>query len=101
MHLSCGFLEQQILLVTSNHKKTDVIISHIGTTDLTKGVNTIKEVKKVAESIQKLDTDESIKTGFLSIINLDDVDKLNDVNKVNDLLQKFCESKCLLFVVIN
>ena len=51
MHLSCGFLEQQILLVTSNHKKTDVIISHIGTTDLTKGMNTIKEVNKVAESI--------------------------------------------------
>lgn len=40
-----------ILLVTSNRKKTDVIISHIGTTDLTKGVNTIKEVNKVAESI--------------------------------------------------
>ena len=31
-------------------------------------------------------------------MNRDDVDKRNDVKKVNGLLQKFCESKDLLFV---
>ena len=56
MHLSCRILEQQqISLVTSNRKKTDVIISHIGPNDLTKGVNTNNKFKKVTESITKLE----------------------------------------------
>ena len=55
-------------------------------------------MKKVVESFEELHRDESIKIGFSSIISCDDVDKQNYTKKVNDLLQKFCESKSLLFV---
>ena len=79
-------------------KKLDVIIVHIETNDSSKGVNTIQKVKKFVESIKELDRDESINTGFSSIINRGDVDKQYDVKKVNYLLQKFCESKRLLFM---
>ena len=68
----------------SIRKKSDVIIAHTGTNDFTKRVNTIKKVKKVAESIKELERDESIKIGLSSIINRDDVDKRNDAKKVNN-----------------
>ena len=69
----------------SIREKSDVIIAHTGTNDFTKRVNTIKKVKKVAESIKELERDESIKIGLSSIINRDDVDKRNDAKKVNNL----------------
>ena len=82
----------------SIRKKPDVITTHIGTTDLIKGVNTRMKVKMVVESFIELHRDESIKIGFSSIIKCDDVDKWNDKKKVNDLLQKVGESKGLLIV---
>lgn len=59
---------------------------------MTNEVSTNKKVKKVAESIDELDRDESIKIGLSSIINDEDVDKQNNVKKVNDGFQSFCES---------
>ena len=58
-------------------------------------MNTIKKVKKFVESIKELDRDESLLISkVLSIVMM----SIKRWKKVNDLLQKFCESKALLFV---
>ena len=41
-------------------KKPDVIIMHVGTKDLTKGVNTMSKVRKIASVIQVVDSTRNI-----------------------------------------
>ena len=36
-------------------KKPDVIVMHVGTNDLTKGVNTMSKVRKIVSAIQEVD----------------------------------------------
>ena len=43
----------------SIREESDVVLARIGENDFTKRVNTIKKVKKVVESIKKLERDES------------------------------------------
>ena len=43
-------------------KKPDTILLHVGTNDLTKGINTMKNVRKCVEAIRKLDSSENIQT---------------------------------------
>ena len=49
-------------------KKPDVIIIHVGTNDLTKGVNTMSKVRKIVSVIQEVDSTRNIQLGFSSII---------------------------------
>ena len=49
-------------------KKPDTLIIHVGTNDLTKGVNTMKKVWKCVEVIREIDNTENIQIGFSSII---------------------------------
>ena len=41
-------------------KKPDVIIMHVGTNDLTKGVNAMPKVRKIASTIQAVDSTRNI-----------------------------------------
>ena len=41
-------------------KKPDVIIMHVGTNDLTKGVNAIPKVRKIVSAIQAEDSTRNI-----------------------------------------
>ena len=45
-------------------KKPDTILLHVGTNDLTKGINTMKNVWKCVEAICELDNFENIQIGF-------------------------------------
>ena len=79
-------------------RKPDYLLIHSGSNDLTKGVNTIKKVKKLTKVIRELDTDEEIKLGFSSITCRKDRDLDDKIKEVNDKLEKYCKSKGFIFV---
>ena len=70
-------------------KKPDTILLHEGTNGLTKGINTMKNIKKCVEAIRELDNSENIQTGFSSIMNRSDKDFSNEISKLNVKLKKY------------
>ena len=71
-------------------KKPDTLIIHVGTNDLTKGVNTMKKVRKCLKVIRELDNTENIQIGFSSIIERTDKDFSNEVKETNIKLKNYC-----------
>ena len=65
-------------------KKPDIILLHVGTNDLTKGINTMKNVRKCVEAILELDNSENIPIGFSSI--------MHSLIKIFQKLKKYCLS---------
>ena len=55
-------------------KKSDVIITNVGSNDLTKGVNTMSKVSKIVSTIQEVDSTRNIQLGFSSIAQRADKD---------------------------
>ena len=64
-------------------KKPDTLIIHVGTNDLTKGVNTMKKVRKCVKVIQELDNTKNIQIGFSSIIQRTNKDFSNEIKGTN------------------
>ena len=79
-------------------KKPDTLIIHVGTNELTKGVNTVKRVRKCAEVMRELDNKENIQTGFSSIIQRTDKDFSNEIKETNVKLKNYCLGKGFVFV---
>ena len=79
-------------------KKPDTLIIHVGTNDLTKGVNTMKKVRKCLKVIRELDNTENIQIGFSSIIERTDKDFSNEVKETNIKLKNYCWGKGFIFV---
>ena len=79
-------------------KKPDVIIMHIGTNDLTKGVNTMSKVKKIVSSVQEVDSTRNIQLGFSSIVQRADKDYSKEIKDINTRLKSYCLGKGLIFV---
>ena len=48
-------------------QKPDIVIIHSGTNDLTKDVNTMNRVRKVAAAVKEIDNEVKIKLGFSGI----------------------------------
>ena len=82
----------------SIQKKTDFLLVHSGTNDLTNGINTMTKIRKVVATVEEIDSERKIKLDFSSIVGLEDVDKADEIVAVNGRLQKYCLSKGLLFV---
>ena len=70
-------------------KKPDTLIIHVGTNDLTKGVNTMKKVRKCVEVIREIDNTENIQIGFSSIIQKADKDFSNEIKGTNIKLKNY------------
>ena len=83
---------------TVARKKPDTLIVHVGTNDLTKGVNTMKKVRKCVEVIQGLDITENIQIGFSSIIQRTDKDFSNEIKEISIKLKNYCYGKEFIFV---
>ena len=79
-------------------KKPDTMIIHVGTNDLTKGVNTTKKVRKCVEVIREIDNTENIQIGFSSIIQRADKDFGNEIKETNIKLKNYCSGKGFIFV---
>ena len=79
-------------------KKPDTLIIHVGTNDLTKGVNTMKKVRKCVEVIREIDNTENIEIGFSSIIQRADKDFGSETKETNIKLKSYCSGKGFIFV---
>ena len=80
-------------------KKPDTLIIHVETNDLTKGVNTMKKVRKCVEITRELDNKENIQIGFSSIIQrAADKDFRNVIKETNIKLKNYCSGKGFIFV---
>ena len=82
----------------SIRKKPDFSLVHSETNDLTNGINTMTEIRKVVATVEEMDNERKIKLGFSSIIDREDVDKTDGIVAVNNRLQKYYLRKGLLFV---
>ena len=77
-------------------QKPDIVIVHSGTNDLTKNVNTMNRVRKVAAAVKQIDTEGKIKLGFSGIVARGDINKEEDIN-TNNRLEKYCKGNEFFF----
>ena len=63
---------------------------HVGTNDLTKGINTMKNIRKCVEVIRELDNSENIQIGFSSIMNRSDKGFSKEISELNVKLKTYC-----------
>ena len=79
-------------------KKPDTILLHVGTNDLTKGINTMKNVRKCVEAIRELDNSENIQIGFSSIMHRSDKDFSKEISELNVKLKKYCLGRGFIYI---
>ena len=73
-HPGCSTGDMTDYIKPIARKKQDTILLYVGTNDLTKGINTMKNVRKCVEAIRELDNSENIQIGFSSIMHRSDKD---------------------------
>ena len=71
-------------------EKPDAILLHVGTNNLTKGINTMKNIGNRGEAIRELDDSENIQISFSSIIHISDRDFSREISELNVKLKKYC-----------
>ena len=79
-------------------KKPDTVFLHVGTNDLIKGINTMKNIRKCVEAIRELDNSENIQIHFSSIMNRSDKDFSNEISVLNIKLKKYCLGRGFIYV---
>ena len=70
-------------------KKADTILLHVGTNDLTKGTNIMKNIRKCVEAIRELDNSENTQIGYSSIMNSFDKDFSKEISELNFKPKKY------------
>ena len=65
---------------------------HTGKNDLTNGVSTMKEIRKLVKCVRDLDKDTKINIGFSIVIRRSDRNLGQDIRYLNLKLKRFCES---------
>ena len=73
-------------------KKPDTISLHVGTNDLTKGVNTMKNVRGINTFLI------TIQTGFSSILHRSDKDFSKEISELNVKLKKYCLGREFIYI---
>ena len=73
-HPGCSTEDMIDYIKAIARKNPDTILLHVGTNGLTKGINTIKNIRKCVEAIRELDNSENIQIGFSRIMNRCDKD---------------------------
>ena len=71
---------------SSIRKKTDFLLAHSETSDLTNGINAMNKIRKVVATVQEMKNERKIKLVFSSIIGRGDVDKSDEIVAFNDRL---------------
>ena len=79
-------------------KKPDAVIIHAGTNDLTNGTNTMKQVCKIAKTIQEMEDSGKISIGFSGIIQRADRNFKDQIKETNDKLKRYCEDNGFAYV---
>ena len=78
-------------------KNSDFLVIHTGTNDLTKGVNTMKEIRKLVKCLRDLDKDKEVYIGFSSVISRCDRNLVQEIRDLNLKLKDYCEGNNFLF----
>ena len=78
--------------------KPKMLVIHTGTNDLLNDMNTIKKVKKVIQSIGKIDIQQKIQIAFSGIINWEDNNFAGKIEERKTKLGRYCKSKGFIFI---
>ena len=73
--------------------KPKMLVIHTGTNHLLNVMNTIKKVKKVIQSIGKIDIQRKIQIAFSGIINWEDNNFAGKIEERKTKLGRYCKSK--------
>ena len=79
-------------------EKTNIVIIHAGTNDLTNRVKTMNKMEKLVQYIRKNDKDKSIQTVFSGIIYRADGGLEKEINSTNDRSKSYCSGNGFIFV---
>ena len=79
-------------------KKPNFLVIHTGTNDLTNGVDTIKEMRKLVKCVRDLDIDKKVNIGFSNVISRSDRNLAEEIRDLNLKLKCYCEGNNFLFV---
>ena len=74
---------------------------HTGTNDLTNGVNTMKEIRKIVKCVRDLDKDKKFNIGFLSVIIRSYRNLGQEIRDLNLKLKRYCEGNNLFVDNVN
>ena len=81
-------------------KKPDTLIIHVGMHDLTKGINTMKKVRKCVEVVRELDKTENTEIGFSSFMQRSDKDFSNEIKETKIKLKNYCLGKGFTLLIM-
>ena len=79
-------------------KKSDPVIIHAGTNDLTNDTNTMKQVCKIAKTIQEMEDSDKIGIDFSGIMQRADRNFKDQIKETNDKLKRYCEGNGFVYV---
>ena len=96
--LNGGYEDMTDYIKPIARKRPDTILLHAGTNDLTKGINTMKNVRKCVEAIRELDNSENIQIGFSSIVQGSDKDFSKEISELNVKLKKYCLRRGFIYI---
>ena len=97
-HPGCSTEDMTDYIKPMARKKPDTILLHVGTNDLTKGINTMKNVRKCVEAIRELDNSENIQIGFSSIVHRSDKDFSKEISELNVKMKKYCLGRGFIYI---
>ena len=78
-------------------KKSDAIIIHAATNDLTNHVNKMKNLRSITKIIEEINGGGDMQVGFSGIIKRRDHDLREKIEEINGRIKKYCNSKGFLF----
>ena len=97
-HLGCSTEDMIDYTEPVARKMSDSILLHVGTNDLVKGINTMKNIRKCVEAIRELDNLENIQVGFSSKMNRSDKDFSKEISQFNVKLKRYCLGRGFIYV---
>ena len=97
-HPGCSTEDMTDYIKIIAKKKPDTILLHVGTNDFTKGINTMKNVRKCLKAICELDNSENTQTGFSSIMHRSDKDFSKEISELNVKLKKYCLGRGFIYI---
>ena len=97
-HLGCSTEDMINYTEPVARKMSDSILLHVGTNDLVKGINTMKNIRKCVEAIRELDNSENIKIVFSSIMNTSEKDFSKEISELNVKLKKYFLGRGFIYV---
>ena len=79
-------------------QKTDAVIIHAGSNDLTNDTKTMKQVRKIAKTILEMEDSGKLGIGFSGIIERADRNFKDQIEETNDKLKRYCEGNGFVYV---